>query len=147
MKLKLLAGAALATVFATSGALAQDTGWYGAIDIGGHHQRGLDSQFVSGNSPAFLVGDGLNFRVRDIDYAGFVRLGYRLTPNFRIELEGGYRHGSLRSVTDFAGPQPDFDLCATGSTADACGQPQGNVNAWTGMVNGLMPACTVDQGF
>jgi OmpA-OmpF porin, OOP family len=147
MRLKLLAGAAVATVFAASGALAQDTGWYGAIDVGGHHQRGLESAFVSPNLP-FLVGDGLNFRVRDIDYAGFVRLGYRITPNFRLELEGGYRHGSLQSVTDFNGPHLDFDLCGMGSTEDNCvGKPQGTVNAWTGMLNGLidiLPAARLD---
>ena len=33
MKFKLLAGAALAAVFAASGASAQE-GWYGAIDLG-----------------------------------------------------------------------------------------------------------------
>ena len=33
MKLKLLAGAAMAAAFAASGAAAQE-GWYGAVDLG-----------------------------------------------------------------------------------------------------------------
>ncbi|MGI8839361.1 MAG: outer membrane protein, partial [Caulobacteraceae bacterium] len=153
MKSTLLSGAAVATAlaasaFSASGALAQDTGWYGAIDLGGHHQRGLESQFVSGaGGGAFTGTEGFNFRVRDIDYAGFARIGYRLTPNFRIEVEGGYRHGSLQSVTDFADQTGDVDLCATGSTAESCGKPDGNVNAWTGMVNALidiLPAARLD---
>ncbi|MEO7026873.1 MAG: hypothetical protein ABI056_04885, partial [Caulobacteraceae bacterium] len=44
MKTKLLAGAAIATVLAASGALAQDTGWYGAIDAGAHHSPTLDTR-------------------------------------------------------------------------------------------------------
>ena len=45
MKVKLLAGAAMAAVFAASGAYAQDTGWYGAIDLGAHYMEGLDGAF------------------------------------------------------------------------------------------------------
>ncbi len=43
MKLKLLAGAALAGVFAGASASAApaDSGWYGAIDLGGHVQPSM----------------------------------------------------------------------------------------------------------
>ena len=36
MRIKLLAGAALAAVLAASGASAAENGWYGAVDIGWH---------------------------------------------------------------------------------------------------------------
>jgi opacity protein-like surface antigen len=41
MKFKLLAGAALAAVFAASGASAQ-VGWYGAVDLGYHWPDGIE---------------------------------------------------------------------------------------------------------
>ena len=49
MKIKLLAGIALAAVCAASGASAQDTGWYGAVDAGYHWPTGIDAQ-SSGNA-------------------------------------------------------------------------------------------------
>jgi OOP family OmpA-OmpF porin len=49
MKFKLLAGAALAAVFAASGASAQE-GWYGAIDLGYHWPEGIEA--TSSNNAA-----------------------------------------------------------------------------------------------
>ena len=43
MKFKLLAGAALAAVFAASGASAQVAGWYGAVDLGYHLPEGIEA--------------------------------------------------------------------------------------------------------
>src|SRR5665213_537636 len=103
MKLKLLAGAAVATVFAASGAFAQDSGWYGAIDIGGHHQNGFHGAFA----PTGTDADGFNFRVHDVELLGFGRIGYRISPHVRIELEGGYRHGGIQSANDFKTPVTD----------------------------------------
>jgi OOP family OmpA-OmpF porin len=50
MKFKLLAGAAMAAVFAASGAVAQ-VGWYGAADIGYHWPEGIkaDSSNLAAN--------------------------------------------------------------------------------------------------
>src|ERR1700677_623747 len=108
MKLRLLAGAALAAALAGSGAIAADGGWYGAIDIGGHHLQGIEVQ-------APVVEDTFNDRIRSVDWDGFVRLGYRITPHVRVELEGGYRHGSLHSVHDVPTTiGNDIDVCATG---------------------------------
>ena len=36
MKMKMLAGVAAAAVFTAPGAMAQDIGWYGAVDLGYH---------------------------------------------------------------------------------------------------------------
>src|SRR5450432_4823626 len=117
MKLTLLTGAAVAAIATASGAFAQDSGWYGAVDIGGHHQTGLETAFP----PLAGDADGFNFRVRDVEIAGFVRLGYRLSPHFRLELEGGFRNGGIQSINDFKTPDTpspdgaDIDLCSTGS--------------------------------
>src|SRR5428012_13709 len=82
MKIKLLAGAALAGVLAAGSAAAApaDSGWYGAIDLGGHIQAPAvtTAQFGElGDSPANLrVNDAANF-------AGFARVGYKISPRFR----------------------------------------------------------------
>ncbi|MDP1987055.1 MAG: hypothetical protein Q8K44_07380, partial [Phenylobacterium sp.] len=95
MKFKLLAGAAMAAVFAASGASAQDAGWYGAMDLGYHWPEGLETG-SSNNGPG---GGGYNWEFsQDDDWAGFARLGYRLNPTGRVELEGGYRPGDISSV-------------------------------------------------
>ena len=49
MKLKLLAGAAMAAVFAASGAAAQE-GWYGAVDLGWHWPDDYENK-SSNNAP------------------------------------------------------------------------------------------------
>ena len=146
MRYKLLAGAALATVLAASGAFAQggmwqndgwrpDHGWYGAIDLGGHKTLPIDLAVTPTQS-----GDGDGFSARtNLDWDGFVRLGYRISPHFRIELEGGYRHGGLDSFQDFKTPiGNDVDVCATGTADPSCAGPGGSVNAWTGMANILI---------
>ena len=65
--------------------------------------------------------------------------GYRFSPHFRAEIEGGYRHGSLRSTNDFLTPtDEDVDICSAGTTDPNCGGDNGSINAWTGMVNGII---------
>ncbi|RYF92267.1 MAG: porin family protein, partial [Caulobacteraceae bacterium] len=86
MKLKLLAGAALAATLVASGASAQDSGWYGAIDLGYHWTD--NENFETG------VGGEVNIDTDDT-WVGFARLGYRLSPHWRVELEGGYRPGEI----------------------------------------------------
>ncbi len=147
MKMKLLAGAAVASVLAATGAGAQVLGWYGAIDIGGHHQPTMDAHFTALQGTGFDNAEGLNFRTEQVDYAGFARIGYRLTPNVRLEIEGGYRHGGLKSVYDSPGSAVDLDLCNLNSAAGTCGTPDGSINAWTGMANilfDILPASRID---
>src|SRR5665213_3475880 len=137
MKMKLLTGAAVAAAFAASGAFAQDSGWYGAIDLGGHHLNPISAAVTI---PDVVASDGFTARVNKIDFAGFLRLGYRVSPHLRLELEGGYRRGELKSLEDFAGapPNSDVDLCATGTADPTCGQPDGSIQSYTGMVNALI---------
>ncbi|PXA91545.1 hypothetical protein DMC18_12935, partial [Caulobacter sp. D5] len=138
MKLKLLAGAALAAVFAASGASAQETGWYGAVDLGYHWPSPTNSE-SDGNAP-----DGAHYHwtwKSESDWTGFVRLGYQFTPNWRAELEGGYRPGDLESVRGNPVRQQPIGLCTPGVTrttaAPKCGSPEGSIESWSLMFNVL----------
>lgn len=138
MKLKLLAGAALAAVFAASGASAQETGWYGAVDLGYHWPTAVNSE-SDANAP-----DGQHYHwtwKSESDWAGFVRLGYQFTPNWRAELEGGYRPGDLEGVRGNPVRQQPIGLCTPGVTRTAanpkCGSPSGSIESWSLMFNVL----------
>ena len=91
MKIGLMAGAAIAALFAASGASAQTAqpGWYGALDLGYHFPV---NRWYKGSN---VAPDGQyynwQFDPKD-DFAGFVRLGYRFNSHWRVELEGGYRN-------------------------------------------------------
>src|SRR6478735_2811120 len=116
MKLKLLAGVALAAVFAAGSASAQDIGWYGAVDLGYHwpESMGTESQL---NAP-----DNAHYHWQwsaDEDWTGFVRLGYQFAPNWRAELEGGYRPGDITSIRGNPVRQQPLGLCAPGVTRTA----------------------------
>ena len=94
MKLKFLAGAALAATFAASGAYAQDAGWYGAVDAGWHQPEHFSvSTAASPPQTIKLHMDG--------GWAGFARVGYRFDPHWRLELEGGYRDGKVGTTLGF----------------------------------------------
>ncbi len=100
MKFKLLAGAALVSLLAAPAAFAQDDsdytsthpGWYGALDAGGHHTNTFDGVLNGDNGP-------LDIHTTNPDFAGFVRIGYRINGHLRIELEGGYRHEGIQTIT------------------------------------------------
>lgn len=134
MKLKLLAGVAMAAAFAASGASAQE-GWYGAVDLGYHWPDGIDAS--SSNNAANGTPYNWDFNQED-DWAGFARLGYQLNDNWRIELEAGYRSGDIESIRGGSN-QSVVGLCTPGVTrttgAPACGAPDGDVAAWTVMGN------------
>ena len=85
MKFKLLAGAAVAATLVASGASAQDSGWYGAIDLGYHWSD--DENYDSALGPINVDPDD--------EWMGAARLGYRLSPHWRVELEGAYRPGEI----------------------------------------------------
>src|SRR3569833_4106676 len=93
MKTKLLVGAALAAVFAATGASAQITGWYAAIDGGVHFPQDMHA-----NSPAVNTTWKLN--------SGWMvdgHVGYQFTPNWRLEGEVAYRDSDLHSIGSPAG--------------------------------------------
>ena len=137
MKFKLLAGAALAAVFAASAASAQDTGWYGALDLGYHWADGINAK---SSNPA---PDGKDYDWRwsyenSHEWAGFARLGYRFDPHWRVELEGGFRNGSLGEVIQNGSssrPLEPIGLCSGNTAAPGCGHPYGTINSYTVMAN------------
>ena len=134
MKFKLLAGAAFAAVFVASGAYAQE-GWYGAVDLGYHWPDSLEAKSsVNGANGAPYRWD---FN-QDKDWAGFARLGYQVNPNWRVELELGYRPGDVDSIRG-SGPNAIVGLCTPGvvrtAAAPSCGSPSGDLEAWTLMGN------------
>ena len=136
MKFKLLAGAAMAAVFAASGASAQ-VGWYGAVDLGYHWPEGIKAD--SSNLAANGIRYTWRFNQQD-DWAGFARLGYQVTDHWRVELEAGYRPGDIDSVRGGT-TQVIPGLCTQGvlrtTAAPNCGSPSGKIESWTVMANVL----------
>ena len=135
MKFKLLAGAALAAVFAASGASAQEVGWYGAVDLGYHWPDGIDGE--SSNNAA--GGSPYNWTFnQEEDWTGFARLGYQLNEHWRVELEGGYRPGDIESIRGGSN-NSILGLCTPGvvrsAAAPNCGSASGDVTSWTLMGN------------
>ena len=139
MKLKLLAGVALASLFTAGAASAEPNGWYGAVDAG-YHTLADDIEVVSQTN-----GPRLNIEADD-SWAGFARLGYRFTPNWRVELEGGYRSGGdLGSVTNAGTGAPG--ICVGSPATAPCSVPTGDVSVTTLMANVIYDFGSADSGF
>src|SRR5689334_18854611 len=92
----LLAGVFGALAFAPA-AMAENTGWYGAFDLGYHSPDGIETT-STGNAPD---GNPYNFTIQSEDKVlGFARLGYRVNPNWRFELELGARPGNVETIRE-----------------------------------------------
>ena len=109
MKVKLLAGVAMAGLFAAGVANAEPNGWYGAIDAGYHTIGTIEADGQRG--PQF------NIEAQD-DWAAFARLGYRFDQNWRVELEGGYRSNDIESIDNPVAGNPT-GICAVGPDESA----------------------------
>ena len=139
MKLKLLAGAAVAAVFAATGASAQPyNGFYGAVDLGYHTPEGI----AASSGERGPDGNAYEWTFDSEDtWAGFARLGYRFAPNWRVELEGGYRPGDVEAVIGDGRRFPGgvVGLCAAGVVRTAaspqCLAPSGSIDSWTLLAN------------
>ncbi|RYG80069.1 MAG: cell envelope biogenesis protein OmpA, partial [Alphaproteobacteria bacterium] len=98
MKTFVLASSAAAALALSAGAAsAEPNGWYGAIDAGYHMIDDI-------NAESSTTGASWNYEVND-GWAAFARLGYRFNPNWRVELEGGYRSGDIGTVRAVSGTQ------------------------------------------
>ena len=154
MKLNLLAGAALAAlaVAATGAAAEQTNGWYGAVDLG-YNSTG---DYKAKSTGLMADGGAYSYDVSTKDqWAGFARLGYRYSPNWRVEFEGGYRPGDITGAKGFARDYPtesglkDTALCTVGvirTAASPCGSPKGSFDQTSFMVNlyyDIMPDSTI----
>ena len=139
MKFGLLAGVATVALCAASGASAQSalSGWYVAGDVGYHSTEGVEA------SSSVNATDGRPYDwtfSTDEDWAAFARVGYRISPNWRVEGEYGYRGGDISGVRgeSTSRPQP-LGLCTAGPirsvTNPTCGAPNGELKATTLMAN------------
>ncbi len=133
-----LGGAALALLLA-SAAWAEPNGWYAAWDVGAHWDNGTPAAHSTGLRP-----NGLEAKWRlhtKTDWAAFGRLGYRFDPNWRAELELGWRNGSLdyfhgsNAQGPVGGNGEPIGVCAVSSGAGTCARPRGFSDQLTGMAN------------
>ncbi|NBB65726.1 outer membrane beta-barrel protein, partial [Pseudomonas sp. ODNR1LW] len=124
MKLKLLASVAVAGLFAAGAASAEPNGWYGAVDAGYHIIDDI-------NAESSTTGVNWNYEVND-GWAAFARLGYRFNPNWRVELEGGYRSGDIGTVRAVSGAG---GLCNVTPATGGCFSPEGDIESATLMAN------------
>ena len=114
----LATSAAGALALSAGAAAAEPNGWYGAIDAGWH-------------TAGVATSRDINFDIEP-DWAGFARLGYRFTENWRVELEGGYRAGDIAAVN---GPSDATYLCNVSPAVGACDTPDGEITSTTLMAN------------
>src|SRR5690606_1222222 len=92
MKVKLLASVAAVGVLAAGAVSAQpSSGWYGAIDAGAHWADDVEAQSELG--PQWDIEASPNG-----GWTALGRIGYRINPNWRMELEGGYRSGDIGTI-------------------------------------------------
>ena len=126
MKLKLLASVAAVGLFAAGAASAEPDGWYGAIDAGYHKIDDINAE-ASGN------GVNWNHEIND-GWAAFARLGYRFNPNWRVELEGGYRSGDIGRIRHSTGSVPS-GVCNFTPATGPCFSPEGDIESTTLMAN------------
>ncbi len=129
MKLKLLAGAALAATLVASGASAQDSGWYGAIDLGYHWSDDTNYDVA--------VGAPVNID-QDDSWMGAARLGYRLSPHWRVELEGAYRPGEIPESTTLN--EGDFEVWSLMGNVIVDLIPDGDLSPFVGVGAGIAAA-------
>ncbi|AQR63015.1 cell envelope biogenesis protein OmpA [Brevundimonas sp. LM2] len=127
MKIKLLASVAAMGLMAAGAASAEPDGWYGAVDAGYH--------FAQGQYNVEAAGNGVNWQIDANDgWAAFARLGYRFNPNWRVELEGGYRSGDVGTIRHSTGTVPS-GVCNFTPATGACFSPEGDVESTTLMAN------------
>ncbi|WGM37412.1 OmpA family protein [Caulobacter sp. NIBR1757] len=136
-KTLLLSGVgAIAALALAPQAMAQESGWYGAFDLGYHAPESIDT------SSEGLANDGLAYRYKiqqEDNLAGFARIGYQITPHWRVELEGGVRTGDIESISQSptvpARPATiPNEIC--GATLPLCDTGvDGSVEAYTLMAN------------
>ncbi len=152
MKTTLLAGAALVAVLAAGSAVQAQpfdfinlapvtppapNGFYVGVD-GGWHQL-YDNSISTHSSNTDVTGTPFGYRLSEVHNGGWAalgRIGYQFTPNYRVEIEGGYRDLQTRRFlgsTDRAAP---VGICAIGSTS-VCESPHGHFNVGTVFANGI----------
>ncbi|MGH7021809.1 MAG: outer membrane protein, partial [Brevundimonas sp.] len=121
----LASSAAAALALSAGAASAEPNGWYGAVDAG---YQIIDDV----NAESSTTGAHWDWEVNN-GWAAFARLGYRFNPNWRVELEGGYRSGDIGTVRAVENGVPG--LCNLTPAAGPCHSPEGDIESTTLMGN------------
>jgi outer membrane protein OmpA-like peptidoglycan-associated protein len=122
----LASSAAAALALSAGAASAEPDGWYGAVDAGYH---------FTPNNINVEAGNTVNWQIETNDgWAAFARLGYRFNPNWRVELEGGYRSGDIGRIRHSTGSVPS-GVCNFTPATGPCYSPEGDVEATTLFIN------------
>lgn len=122
---------AAGALLTAAGANADPADWYAALALGYHFPQSIDA--VAGNTGLRWNWQGKN------SWTGFARAGYRLAPDWRLELEAGYRGGDVESITaetfdfPFVAPQPVVFPIRRTPLSDL----HGGIHATTIMANAL----------
>ena len=136
MKVKLLAGVAIAGLLSAGAAAAEPNGWYGAIDAGYHSLGEVETRSQT-------TGPRFNIETQD-DWAAFARLGYRFDQNWRVELEGGYRQNEIESIIRPSAGIPS-GVCNVIPASGACNAPDGDLKSASLMMNVLFDFGNADS--
>ena len=124
----LASSAAAALALSAGAASAEPDGWYGAVDAG-YHIADNDINLERSDN-----GNHLKFDTNN-GWAAFARVGYRFNPNWRVELEGGYRSGDVGTVRS-PNPGPNTSgICNFDPTTGPCYSPEGDIESATLMAN------------
>ena len=126
MRVKTFILASTALALSAGVAAAEPNGWYGAIDAGYHTMD--DVEFTS-----TTTGREFDYDTAD-DWAGFARLGYRFTENWRVELEGGYRSNGIDGIVSPNAGIPN-GICNVTPAAGVCDPAAGDITTTTLMAN------------
>ncbi|WGM46459.1 Outer membrane protein [Brevundimonas sp. NIBR10] len=126
MKTMILAtSAAAALALSTGAASAEPDGWYGAVDAGYQH---IDRRI---NLESATTGNNFRMEIND-GWTAFARLGYRFNPNWRVEVEGGYRSGDIGT---FRARRGRNGVCNLTPATGPCYSPEGDATSTTLMAN------------
>lgn len=111
--------------------------WYAAVETGLHVSNELNPK-AEGVSQDGVTPVDWTFETED-KAIGIVRLGYRLSPSWRAEVEGSFRKADFTNIG--GGAAAPFGVCSSAyadlGVAFDCDTADGGVAQWTFMLNGL----------
>lgn len=111
--------------------------WYAAVETGLHASRDLNPE-AEGVSQDGVTPVNWTFET-DERAIGVVRLGYRLSPKLRAELEGSFRNTRFTDIG--GGRAAPFGVCSAAFSdlggAFDCDTADGGMAQWSLMLNGL----------
>lgn len=111
--------------------------WYGAVETGLHASADLD---VKADGPAQDGVTSVDWTFETEDRAiALARIGYRVSPKIRAEIEGAFRNANFTDIG--GGAVAPFGVCSA-RFADRgapfnCNEADGDLAGWSLMVNGL----------